>query len=123
MIARITQIVLERENFYVKHAIHGQEAFTVLVNNYDKYNIVLMDILMPVMDGITCTKKMRQFEKDNGHDRHPIPIIALTANTVPGHRNECKDAGCTDYVKKPINYPSLALLVRKHIAHKKPPSS
>eukprot|EP01123_Difflugia_compressa_P011987 TRINITY_DN4984_c0_g1_i1.p1 TRINITY_DN4984_c0_g1~~TRINITY_DN4984_c0_g1_i1.p1 ORF type:complete len:106 (+),score=21.19 TRINITY_DN4984_c0_g1_i1:26-343(+) len=68
--------------------------------------------MMPVMDGITCTQKIRLFEKERGLD--PKPIIALTANPMPGHKNECKAAGCTDYARKPIDYPSLKALVSKY---------
>jgi len=112
MIAKITQRVLVQSKYKVKHAIHGQEALAMVVADYQEYDVILMDIMMPVMDGIVCTQKIRQFERDRGLNAKPI--IALTANPMPGHKNECKAAGCTNYVRKPIDYPSLRTLVAKY---------
>jgi CheY-like chemotaxis protein len=58
-----------------------------------------MDIMMPVMDGITATKKIREIEATGGHH---IPIIAVTANALAGDRENCLAAGVDDYIAKPF---------------------
>ncbi len=65
-----------------------------------RYDLVLMDRQMPVMDGLTATRTMRSWETEN--DRPPTPIIALTASALMGDRDTCLAAGCTAYLSKPI---------------------
>ncbi len=64
------------------------------------YDLVLMDRQMPVMDGLTATRKIRAWERAN--DRAPTPIIALTASALKGDREKCMAAGCTAFLTKPI---------------------
>jgi CheY-like chemotaxis protein len=117
LIASITEKVLTQNHYKVKRAIHGQEALALITSNYDQYDIVLMDIFMPVMNGIACTQKIRKFEKEKGLGEKPI--IALTANiSMTGLKNDCKNAGCTDYASKPIDYPQLQSLVLKYCRNK-----
>jgi two-component system sensor histidine kinase/response regulator len=70
-----------------------------------QYNLVLMDIQMPVMDGHTATRAMRQWEKEHG--RVPIPIVALTANVLKEDIAKSIEAGCTAYLTKPIKKAKL----------------
>jgi CheY-like chemotaxis protein/signal transduction histidine kinase len=72
-----------------------------------KYDIILMDIQMPIMDGITATKKIREIEANtNSH----VPIIAITANALSGDKEICLAAGMNDYISKPFQ---IDLLVQK----------
>ena len=72
-----------------------------------QYDIILMDIMMPVMDGLTATKKIREIEStSNSH----IPIITITANALAGDRDICLAAGADDYIAKPFQ---AEVLVKK----------
>lgn len=72
-----------------------------------QYDIILMDIMMPVMDGLTATKKIREIESTN---KSHIPIITITANALTGDRDNCLAAGADDYISKPFQ---AEVLVRK----------
>ena len=70
------------------------------------YDLVLMDVQMPVLDGLEATRQIR-----NPHSavlNHEVPIIAMTANAMQSDRNECLDAGMNDYVSKPVSRRALA---------------
>ena len=79
-------------------ANNGQEAVDKF--GQAKYNIILMDIQMPIMDGIQATKRIREIE--NGHSTVPTPIIAITANALAGDREHCLAAGMDEYISKPF---------------------
>jgi len=90
--------VLENENLEVTYASNGQEA--VNLREKHDYDIIFMDIQMPVMNGVEASKAIRKYE--NKQNIAPVPIIALTANTGKNDRDEYLDAGMTDYMVKPI---------------------
>jgi len=83
-------------------ANNGKEALDLFVNK--KYDIVLMDIQMPIMDGLTATRKIRELEAStNTH----VPIIAITANALAGDREMCLAAGMNEYLSKPFQIETL----------------
>jgi CheY-like chemotaxis protein/HPt (histidine-containing phosphotransfer) domain-containing protein len=84
------------------------------------YDLVLMDRQMPVMDGLTATRKIRAWEQAN--DRPPTPIIALTASALKGDREMCLAAGCTAFLTKPIKQEVLLQAIKEH-SIVAPPSS
>jgi len=76
------------------------------------YELVLMDRQMPVMDGMTATRTIREWEQTN--HRTPTPIIALTASALKGDREMCMAAGCTAYLTKPIKQERLLQAIKEH---------
>lgn len=84
------------------HSIAIAENGKIAVDMYKKnhYDLVLMDIQMPVMDGFMATKKIREWEKDN--NKQPIRIIALTANALKKDKEKCFDVGMNDFLAKPF---------------------
>ena len=93
--------LLERAQAEVTAAESGPEALELLAGN-KRTDIVLMDIMMPVMDGYATIRAIRQ------DDRHKdLPVIAVTGKVVPGERRRCLDAGASDYVPKPVNAADL----------------
>jgi CheY-like chemotaxis protein len=96
---------------YIKNTFHelimvenGQKAVEYYQND-SGLDIILMDVLMPVMDGLDATRLIREYEKEN--DLSPVPIIALTANAFEEDRQNCLKAGCTDYLSKPVRKADL----------------
>ena len=85
-----------------------------------RYDLVLMDRQMPVMDGLTATRAIRAWEQAN--DKSPTPIIALTASALKGDREMCLAAGCTAFLTKPIKQAVLLQAIREH-SRVGPPSS
>jgi CheY-like chemotaxis protein len=69
------------------------------------YDLVLMDIEMPVMDGYTATKKIREWEKEQS--AKPTPIVALTAHALKEHEEKSREAGCNGHITKPIKKAKL----------------
>ena len=83
---------------------NGEEA--LLRMSASRYDLVLMDCQMPVMDGYTATRRWREIERNAGDGRH-LPIIAMTANAMAGDRQKCLDAGMDDYLAKPVTRAEL----------------
>jgi CheY-like chemotaxis protein len=76
----------------------------------DKFDVVLMDMQMPVLNGIDATKKIRQYEQEN--DQRKIPILALTANALAQHKKMCFEAGMTGYFTKPVTMNSIEEMLK-----------
>ncbi len=98
--------VLERRGMKVLTATTGNEAIELLNNTFD-LAIVLMDIMMPEMDGYQTIAKIRE----NPAYRR-LPIIALTANAMKGDREKCLEAGASDYLAKPVKTDQLLSALR-----------
>ncbi|HWW31467.1 MAG TPA: response regulator, partial [Steroidobacteraceae bacterium] len=99
--------ILEKLGYRVDVAGDGQAAFTAWESG--RYDLILMDCQMPIMDGYVTTRKIRQRETAGQR----IPIIALTAHAIKGADNECRAAGMDDYLSKPIDRAELQLSLRR----------
>jgi CheY-like chemotaxis protein len=110
---KIGSTILRRHGFDVHVARGGQESVELVQANPRQYQLILMDMHMPGMDGQTATEHIREFEEQNGLS--PVPIIALTGDTTEGFRGMCLAAGCSEYMPKPIDYPLLVQLCKNLI--------
>jgi len=86
-------------------AANGEEALEAVRAN--EYDLVLMDCMMPVMDGMAATAEIRRLEQQRGRARQ-LPIVAITANALQGDRERCLSAGMDDYISKPFSQKALA---------------
>jgi CheY-like chemotaxis protein len=96
----------ERYNMNVITAESGKEAIHLL-NEKENIDLVLMDIMMPEMDGYETTQKIRREAKNS-----TLPIIAVTAKAMKGDRQKCIEAGASDYITKPVKIDQLLSLMR-----------
>jgi CheY-like chemotaxis protein len=100
--AMLTRL-LEKLGCEVTQAVNGLEAVRILEN--EDLDLVLMDIQMPLMDGVEATRRIRANRSLGNKSR--IPIIAVTAFAMTGDRERFLDAGMDDYIPKPVNMNSL----------------
>ncbi len=105
MISRL----LEKKGFAVRIVEDGVEVLETLEK--EKFDVILMDMQMPVMDGIEATQKIREQEKGQGGS--PIPVIALTANAMDDDREQCLQAGMDDFLSKPVDQNALMKVLHK----------
>lgn len=98
----LTTRLLEKRGYKVVVANNGREAVTALAAQ--QFDLVLMDIQMPEMDGYEATAQIRARERATGRR---IPIVAVTANVTKGDRERCLAAGMDGYVAKPIHTTEL----------------
>lgn len=106
--------ILERGGFYADCVSNGQEAVDAIKNTH--YDIILMDIQMPVMDGFQATAQIRKYQESDH-----VTIIAMTAHAMKGDDKRCIDAGMDDYLSKPINPQKLFDIINKWTGLKKGP--
>ena len=111
---RLISFVLKKAGAQVTVAENGQEALQQVLAAKDAgrpFEVVLMDMQMPVMDGYTATQELRQAGYDG-------PIIALTANAMLGDDEKCREVGCDDYLTKPIDRTKFLPVIASHVQQK-----
>ena len=109
--------VLEAEAMIVDFAENGKHALDAVQKN--PYDLVLMDIQMPEMDGYKATKKIRNCTQSSIMNYKSLPIIAMTANAMAGEKKKCLEAGLSDYISKPIDINHLFSVLLKWISPEK----
>ncbi len=93
---KLISLLLNRAGYSFAVAENGVQALEQL--DKDEFKLVLMDMMMPVMNGYEATKAIRM------HPKHKVlPVIALTANAMRGEEEKCREAGCNDYIAKPYS--------------------
>ena len=105
----LTQKILEKNNFNIFIAENGQVACEEIKNNTGQYSIILMDLMMPVMNGYDASIYIRKTLNSN------IPIIAVTADVTSNVQEKCVEAGMNDYISKPYNSVELVNKIKKHL--------
>ena len=105
---QLFQHVLVKNGYSVTGVSDGREALQELEKGY--YDIVISDVMMPVMDGIEATKKLREMNDEYCKN---VPVIALTANAIVEARVKFADAGMNDFAAKPIDMKDICAKIRK----------
>ena len=116
---QVAESMLEKLGLRADMVASGDDVLKALAHS--TYDLILMDVQMPVMDGLTAAREIRKKELevcehrgDRGHSPTTrIPIIAMTANAVQGDREDCLEAGMDDYLQKPVTPQCLAAMLAK----------
>ena len=101
-------VQLLEDNYQVIEAVNGQEG--VEIAEQERPNLILMDLSLPVMDGWEATRRLKAND-----DLRSIPVIALTAHAMKGDEKKALDAGCEDYVVKPLDEDELIAKIAKYL--------
>jgi signal transduction histidine kinase/ActR/RegA family two-component response regulator len=105
---KVVTAVLRKRGFAIELANDGREAVAKLENG--DYDLILMDVQMPVLDGLEATRIIRRNQRWKS-----LPIIAMTAHAMNGDRERCLDAGMTGYVSKPVHPSHLLQVIDEHL--------
>ena len=107
----IAEFMFQNEGAYVTKAWNGQEAVEIFEKSRpDEFDVILMDIMMPVMNGYEATKMIRSLDRE---DAKEVPIIAMTANAFTEDRIRAKEAGMDEHVAKPVDVELLIKVIHK----------
>ncbi len=104
---------LDRLGYRCEIANHGEEGLEAIATG--RFSLVLSDVHMPTMDGFTMTARLREQEEHSGSAR--MPIVAITANALPGEADRCLEAGMDDYLSKPIAMGKLKTILLRWLPH------
>jgi len=127
---KLAEMMLRKAGYHVNIANNGKEAVEIYTSNQKDFDLILMDIQMPEMDGFEATEAIRQFEiqyhtlngqvnqevKTKNEDRsfiQRVPIIAMTAHAMKGDREKCLEGGMDDYIAKPIKREIVMAVLEK----------
>ena len=109
---KVVMFNLKKLNCDITPVANGKEALENFKNN--SYDLILMDIMLPEMNGYEITIEIRKFEKLN-EVKNPVNIIALTANTYENDKEKCFNVGMNEYLSKPFSAQQLITVVEKFI--------
>lgn len=113
----LAEALLQKLGVAPIHAENGQAAFDLLRQGV-RPDLVLMDMEMPVMDGVTATRRIREFEREARLPR--LPVVALTANAFDDDMRRCQEAGMDDFLAKPISFQALRTVLSKWLPPAEP---
>ncbi len=111
---KVMKILADRYGFCAIIVASGAEALQVFSDRRKAIGAILMDLTMPDMDGLECSRRIRDLE--NGTARH-VPIIAVTGHVWPEDRRKCLEAGMDDFLPKPFGLTDFQQIVQKWISY------
>jgi CheY-like chemotaxis protein len=106
VIQNLAKKILEFQNFEITAVKNGEQVLQLLLK--ENFDIILLDINMPVMDGMECVKAIRNMNVD----KSAIPVVAITGNARNYTEAEFKEAGFNDVLMKPLNFDKLVMVVK-----------
>ena len=111
----IAKFILENAGMEVTTAFNGKEAVDLFAASEDhQFDLILMDVMMPVMDGLTATRTIRALERK---DARKIPIFAMTANAFSDDIEASRKAGMNEHLAKPLDERTLMNVIRRYVSH------
>jgi osomolarity two-component system sensor histidine kinase NIK1 len=110
---KVVTFNLKKFNYNVVAVGNGREAIEKVANH--SFDLILMDLMLPEMNGYEITLAIRKMENERNIDK-PVPIIAITANTLDNDRDKCFEVGMNDYLSKPFTAAQLIDKIRKYIS-------
>ncbi len=111
----VARVMLERLGQQVTVAENGQEALDQLKADHGRFDLVLMDMQMPKLDGTETTQRWRDYEAV--HQLPKLPIVAMTANVMPEHRERCMQSGMDDMIHKPFTRDELHQVICRYLSN------
>ena len=111
VIINLTKNVLAFENYQMTAARNGQQVLDLLAK--EDFDLILMDISMPVMEGIACTKAIRELADEK---KSKLPIIAISGNIHNMTHDDFRKAGFDDFIQKPLDYDQVLATVKKFLS-------
>jgi two-component system, cell cycle response regulator DivK len=111
VIQNLTKKILEFQNFEISTVKNGRDVLKALEK--ENYDVILLDINMPIMDGMACAKQIRALEDKK---KSQIPIVAITGNAKNYSEQDFHDVGINEYLPKPLDFDKLVESVKKWTA-------
>ena len=111
---KVVMYNLKKYNYSLTTVANGVDAIDKFKHN--TFDLILMDIMLPEMDGFEITIEIRKLEKER-RTKNPIPIVALTANTLDNDRDKCLEVGMNDYLSKPFTAKQLVDKINNLVRH------
>ncbi|MDN5199985.1 response regulator [Fulvivirgaceae bacterium BMA10] len=109
VIQNLTKKILQFQNYQITAVKNGKQVIDKIEK--EEFDVILMDINMPIMDGMECARKIRAM--DNAQ-KSQTPIIAITGNAQNYSMDDFKEAGINEYLPKPLNFDNLVEMVKKY---------
>ena len=115
----LLRLFLESAQYDIDEAVNGDEAVALCSAHH--YDLILMDLEMPVVDGYEATRRIRALEQERRNP--PVPILALTAHALDEHRLRCQEAGFTDFLVKPVRKTTMLRTLLAFLGDGRPPET
>jgi len=109
VIQNLTKKVLQFQNYDIESAKNGEDVISAVKERH--YDIILMDIGMPKVDGMECTRQIRAMDDP---EKANVPIVAITGNAKNYSEEEFKNVGINEYIPKPIDFDHMVEVVKKY---------